>query len=568
MKFTFETGGSLLKQRTVQPKDAEMLRAQAAKAGKFPIANGQMVKMAKSKFRMYDAAATTNLNQDFPVSITSANAEILVSISASRARARRLVRDNPYAASAENTYATNVAGDEPFRLEMKVGKYVGGAFEEETETNRIIETAWRDAGKPENCCASRNLSRLELYHMAIAAVVRDGGVLARHRRAYPKNKFGYAIEPIEIDRLDHYWNRPANGTANEIQFSIEMDEWHSPIAYWILTRHPGDIFAYSNQPKYRERVDADEVVAFFNMRLRAGQYVGMSSFAPVIQRLHRIDQYDVAEMTAAIVSAIKIGFFTKTKTADQYAGTEETEDGMKIDRVEAGVNFEEMPDNFDLKQFDPQHPVEAYAAFSDQNLRSIAQGLKIAHSTLSGNYAGMSFSTGRLEKLPERDNFKVMQEHMKKSFVHPHFNEWIKYAILSGAIPLPASRIQEFQDAAFFHAKRWPYINPLQDAQADILRIEGGLDSRSRVIAESERGGDVEQVDSEIASDRAVDEAHDLDFSGSDPTKPTVANGEPGQDSPIPTAQPAPRTGGKQTIKKKSALNGWRHSSPVPYDRY
>ena len=568
MKFTFETGGALLKQQTVRPRDAEMLRAQAAKAGKFPIANGQMVKMAKSKFRMYDAAATTNLNQDSPVSITSANAEILVSISASRARARRLVRDNPYAASAENTYATNVAGDEPFRLEMRVGKYdATGKFEEEVETNRLIEIAWREAGRPENCCASRNLSRLELYHMAIAAVVRDGGILARHRRAYPKNKFGYAIEPIEIDRLDHFWNRPANSTGNEIQFSIEMDEWHAPIAYWILTRHPGDIFAYSNQPKYRERVDADEVVAFFNMRLRAGQYVGMSSFAPVIQRLHRIDQYDIAEMTAAIVSAIKIGFFTKTNTADQYVGTEETEDGMKIDKVEAGVNFEEMPDNFDLKQFDPQHPVEAYAAFSDQNLRSIAQGLKIAHSTLSGNYAGMSFSTGRLEKLPERDNFKVMQEHMKKSFVHPHFNEWLKYAILSGAIPLPASRIQEFQDAAFFHAKRWPYINPLQDAQADILRIEGGLDSRPNVIAESERGGDVEQVDSEIASGRAVDEAHGLDFSGSDPTLPSLKT-PPGTEVENPEGGAAPpRTGTKQTIKKKRfALNG--RAEHAGYDRY
>lgn len=571
MKLSFElsrTGGELLKQRVVQPKDAEMLRSAAAKAGKFPVAKGDFVRMAKSKFRMYDAATTTDLNVDFPVSITSANAELLVSITASRARARRLCRDNPYAASAESTYAFNVAGDEPFRLEMKVGKYVDGVFQEETETNRIIEQAWAEAGKPENCCSTRNLSRLELYHMAIAAVIRDGGVLFRHRRAYPANKFNYAVEPIEIDRLDVYWNRPAVGTANEIQFSIEMDKWHAPVAYWILTRHPGDVFAFSNQDAYRERVAADEVIAFFNMRLRANQTVGMSAFAPVVQRLHRIDQYDVAEMTAAIVSAIKIGFFTKTNTSDQYVGTSEDENGMKIDKVEPGMNFEEMPDNFDLKQFDPKHPVEAYAAFSDQNLRSIAQGLKLAHSTLSGNYAGMSFSTGRLEKLPERDGFKVMQEHTKKSFVHPHFNEWLKYAILSGQVQLPMSRLEEFQNAAFFHAKRWPYINPLQDAQADILRIEGGLDSRSRVIAESERGGDVEQVDSEIASDKAVDDAHDLDFTGSDPTKPTLPSGSPAEADGVQAPQPKPRTGGKQTIKKRSQLNGWRHSPPVVYDRY
>ena len=570
MKLTFETGGNLLGQRTVRPRDAEMLRSQAAKAGKFPVPGARLVKMAKSKFRMYDAATTTNLNQDFPVSITSANAEILVSISASRARARLLCRDNPYASGIESSYGINVVGEEPFRLEMKVGKFdASGKFEEELETNRTIEEAWKDAGKPENCCTTRDRSRLEVYLMMISDAIREGGVLARHQRGYPKNKFNYAIEPIEIDRLDHYYNRPQGPNLTEIQFSIEMDVWHAPIAYWILTRHPGDVFAYSNQPKYRERVDADEVIAFFNLRLRAGQYVGMSAFAPVIQRLHRIEQYDIAEMTAAIVSAIKIGFFTKTNTADQYVGTDTDENGMKIDEVKPGMNFEEMPDNFDLKQFDPKHPVEAYAAFTDQNLRSIAQGVHLAHSTVSGNYAGMSFSTGRLEKLPERDSFKVMQEHMKKSFVHPHFNEWLKYAILSGQVKLPISRLEEFQTAACFHAKRWPYINPLQDAQADILRIEGGLDSRSNVIAESERGGDVEQVDSEIASDKAIDDLHELDFSGADPAKPTVMAGPVGSDTPAaPGGAAPPRKGGKQTIKKKSRLNGWRHMPPVEYDRY
>jgi len=563
MKFSFElarTGRSLLKQHQVKPKDADIIR-------------NRVQGNPRRKLRMYDAAVTTNINADFPVSITSANAEILVSINLARSRARRLVRDNPYGHGIETNFCNNICGEEPFRLEMKVGAYdSSGKFIEETETNRAIEMWWREVGRPENCCTSRNLSRLELYHMAIASVIRDGGIIFRHRRGYPKNKFNYAIEPIEIDRLDHYWNRPATGTENEIQFSIEMDEWHAPIAYWILSRHPGDIFAYSNEDKYREQVDADEILAFFNMRKRAGQYVGMSQFASVIQRLHRIDQYDIAEMSAAITSAIKIGFFTKTNTSDEYVGDEETPDGLKIDKIEQGVNFEELPDNYDLKQFDPQHPVEAYAAFSDQNLRSIAQGVGMAHSTVSGNYAGMSFSTGRLEKLPERDSFKVLQEHMKKSLVHPHFNEALKYGILSGQLKLPISRLEEFQNAAFFHAKRWPYINPLQDAQADILRIEGGLDSRSRVIAESDRGGDVEQVDSEIASDKAVDETHELDFSNSDPTKPGLQTGSPDDVTPSiesgGVTPPPPRKGGKQTIKNKSLLNGWRHSKAFPYDLY
>ena len=547
MKFAIElsrsakTGGELLVSRTVYPQDAKIIRG---------ISHGR-------RLRMYDAAATTNLNQDFPVSIASANAEILTSTSAARSRARRLVRDNPYAASIESSFCNNVCGEEPFRLEMKVGKFdQSGKYIEENETNRVIETWWKQAGHPENCTVRRDISRLELYHQVIAAVIRDGGILARHHRGFPNNPFGYAIEPIEIDRLDHFWNRPAVGTANEIQFSIEMDSYHAPVAYWVLTRHPGDVFAWSNESKYRERIDAKDLIAFFNIRLRAGQYVGITKLAPVIQRLHRLDQYDIAEMTAAVVSAIKVGFFTKTNTSDQYVGTGETDNGMKIDRMEPGINFEEMPDNFDLKQFDPKHPVEAYGAFTDQNLRAVAQGTGLSHSALSGNYSGMSFSTGRLEKMPERDEFKKYQNLMKEMFVRPHFNESLKYAILSGKLKLPIDRLEEFQESANFHAHRWAYINPLQDAQADILKIEAGLDSRSRVIAESDRGGDVEQVDSEIASDRAVDEAHDLDFSGSDPTIPTMKKGDPGQQTPSADAPaPASKKGTKQTIKNKSRFD-------------
>ena len=482
--------------------------------------------------RMFDSAATTNLNIDFPVSITSANAEILVSIMASRSRARRLERDNPYASGIITTFQNNVVGDDPFRLEMKVGKLDStGAFVEESATNQLIEQAWKEAALPENCTVRRDTSRLELYHQAIAAVIRDGGLIGRHFRGFPKNKFGYAIEAIESDRLDHYWNRPAIGTANEIQFSIEMDEYHAPVAYWLLTRHPGDVFAWSNSPKYRERVPAEDVIAFFAMRSRAGQYVGMSRFSSVIQRLHRLDQYDVAEMTAAIVAACQMGFFTKTATTDQYVGDREEDDGEKSMKAEPG-QFNELPEGYDVTAFDPKHPVEAYPNFTKQNLRSVATGAGLAYHTLANDLEGVNFSSGRLGENAQRDEFKKLQKHMIYSFVRPHFNEWLKYAILSGSLKLPPSRIEEFQAAAHFHAKRWPYVNPLQDVQADVLRIEAGLTSRSRVIADSDRGGDVEQVDSEIASDKKVDEIHDLDFSGADPTTPTVPKGTPGEDKP------------------------------------
>ena len=75
--------------------------------------------------------------------------------------------------------------------------------------------------------------------------------------------------------------------CREIQFSIEMDVWHAPIAYWILTQHPGDacISPYSKLAEIsRAGPDADmKVIAFFNLRLRKGP--GNMSVCPTLSQL-------------------------------------------------------------------------------------------------------------------------------------------------------------------------------------------------------------------------------------------------------------------------------------------
>ena len=543
-----KTGKELLDTRTVTPKDANYLR-----------------QVSRQKIRMYDSAATSRLNQDFPISITSANAEILTSIVASRSRARRLERDNPYATAIINSHQNNVVGSDPFRLEMKVGKMVDGAFVEEDETNLEIEEAWQEAGLPENFSVRKTLSRAEGYWQTITAVIRDGGIIWRHYRQFPKNDFHYAVDILETDHLDYNWNRPQVGTANEIQFSIEMDEFHAPVAYHLLTRHPGDVFAWSNSPKYRERVDAADIIALWNIRTRAEQYIGMPSFCSIIQRLHRLDQYDVAEMTAAIVSACKMGFFKKDATGDEYTGDTETEEGAKEMTASPGT-FEELPAGYGVEQWDPKHPVEAYPNFTKQNLRAVAGGAGLAYHVLANDLEGVNFSSGRLGENQQRAQFKKLQMHMKLNLVRPHFNAWLKYAILSGIVKQPIDRLPELIKAAHFHAQKWGQINPVQDTQADIMRIESGLDSRDHVILNSERGGDTQKVDAEIAADKKIDEDHDLDFSGTDATLPTIKKGSPGETTPGPedveTPETPPKKGGKQTIKKKSripALNGNGH---------
>lgn len=539
--------GRAIRSSVAMPEHASIVRS----------INGRML-------RTYEAAVSNNLNADFPGTISSANAEIFTSIQTTRGRARTLDRDNPYAWAMLESMRVNVGGHEPFRLEMKVGKKTpAGEFIEETATNELIEAAWRKAGRPENCTTQRDLSRLELDLQAISSMVREGGYLARHFRDFPKNKFRYALQPREIDRLDHYWQgkNPANG--NDIRMSVELDEWGGVEAYWLLTKHPGEIFQIANLKKpYRERVPREEMIALFDLRTRAEQLVGMSRFASIIQRLHRVDQFDVAHVTAAIWASCKPLFilnelptsmeyvpeFIKSAIQDWAAG-QDGEEGDKQSSVEPGTT-EEL--SYGKKPFlvDPKFPIEAASEFKKDQLRAACAGSGTAYHMIGQDLEGVNFSSGRLGENAFHDSCKILQKHFVDNFRRPHFEAWLKNALVMDPSlrGLNYSRYEEFCDGAHFHGRRWPYVNPVQDVQADILSVNAGFTSREHVIQNSERGGDVEKVNAEISSGRASDEVHRLDFAKVKPTKPGMDGGPGADDEP----DDAPKDG----KKKRFELNG------------
>lgn len=555
---SIRTGGQIYKPARIDPDHAAMLRTINAHA-----------------LRMYAAAISNNLNFDDPISISSANAEIFTSALPLHSRARTLERDNPYAWSMLEAIRTNVVGHEPFRLEMKVGKKTAeGEFIEETDTNEMIQEAWTEAGLPENATTRRDMSRLELDLQNLTAIVRDEGAMGRQWTDFPKNKYRYAVQPLEIDRLDHYWNSKNEATGNQIKMSVELDSWDGVEAYWLLARHPGEVFYTANllagEKGYRERIPADQMLVIFDIRTRSEQVRGVSRFASVIARLHRIEQFDIAHVTAAIWASCKPFFITQEfPTANEYipdfikqqiqsaieSDTPGEGEGDKTSNVEPGtgeiLGYGQKP-----VLVDPKFPIEAASAFKKDHLRAASAGTGVPYNIVGQDLEGVNFSSGRLGYEAFHDSCKILQEHYVLGYRLPQFKAWLKNAILFGGLDLPITRYEEFCRAACFHGRRWGYINPLQDAQCDILRIEAGLTSRDEVIQNSERGGDVEKVNAEIASGRKSDEAHGLDFTSAEPTTPTLKKGEVGQELPNPDAgegaSPPPKKGGKQTIKSRS----------------
>ena len=521
--------------------------------------NRQMMGLNKMGLRMYDAAVTTNLNLDFPVDITDANAQIFNSIISVRSRARTVDRDNPYAHNAVEAYIDDVCGDEPFKLEMKVGKKdADGQFNLETDTNEEIEKAWAKAGLPENCCADGVTSRNEMDWMAIASLVRDGGVLFKYHKLFPHNRYKFAVEPKEIDFLDSYYSRPNfDNNKSEIQFSIQVDKVYKRVeGYWLFTRHPGAIFTGFSPQVRREFCPIDEMTALFDIRTRAGQYVGMSRIASIIQRLHRIDQFDIAHVTAAIWNSCNPVFFTmefptamelvpnfiKTAmdTVNELGGNYAGEDGQPGSGLGIGQKYNNMepgsattlPYGYKPMQLDSKFPAESAVGFNEDQLRAAAAGCQVPLFRFTGDYSKVNFSSGRLGLQSWHDTCERLQNHMIVNYRRPHFCKWLFNAMLTGEVKQPMSRYEELCDAANFYGRRWPYIQPMQDAQADALRLESRTASPYTIARE--RGENLETIYEEWANAQKVAEkVEGLNIMG-DISNPTLKKGEPLEPQPSP----------------------------------
>lgn len=88
-------------------------------------------------------------------------------------------------------------------------------------------------------------------------------------------------------------------------------------------------------------------------------------------------------------------------------------------------------------------------------------------------------------------------------------------AVVAGALDLPGYDLRRREYLACnWLPPKWDWVDPLKDARAEIEQIDAGLKSRTQALAE--RGYDAEQVDAEIAADKAREKSLGLSF-GSTP---------------------------------------------------
>lgn len=443
------------------------------------------------------AGKLDNLTFSFKGTNLSADAELLRYLKKIRARSRELCTDNDYGRKFLHMVKANVIGVHGIRLQPRAMRQDGSLDQQD---NQRIDTAWREWGRIENCTTGRQMSWLDAQRLFAETVARDGEVLIR-MVAGARNDFNFALQFIEADQLDVDYNHTLRN-GNRIRMGVEQDQFGAPIAYHLLTTHPGGE-SYMHSSKRYDRVPADQMIHAF-MTERPGQSRGMPWMVAAIRRLNRAGKYEEAELVAAQWGAEKLGAIKREHPDDPSIATEET-DGERYHDSSSGLL--ELPYGADITSWDPQHPVAAFDSFMKAVLRGAASGLNVSYHGLANDLEGVNFSSIRSGVLEERDQWRVLQGWVVEHFHDVVYRRWLIHAISSGQLQLPMTRLSKFQNV-IWQPRGWSWVDPKKDGESNALSWKMRTKSLTQIA--SEQGRDLEDVLKEIQSEQKLLEQYGL----------------------------------------------------------
>jgi lambda family phage portal protein len=448
-----------------------------------------------AKTRAFDAAGGGR-RWESAKTVDGLNAAILAGATTAARRAGWYARNNPWVAAAVDSLVGNVVG--------------AGIKPQSTHPDRAVREMlqalwlrWTDSAD-----AGGLGDFYGLQAMAVRAMVESGESFARLKTS-PDPKPG--IVPLTIELLDREQvssdlHREIGGGAR-IRAGIEFDSAGRRVAYWVRSSRPGDPFGPLRMDPVR--VPAADCIHLFKP-LVAGQLRGITWLAPVLLRLHELDQFEDAALVKAKVAALFTGFITDPDgTVGGLSGT--NTGGVLQVGMEPG-SLIPLPPGADIRFSNPTEH-DAYAPFVKNHLRAVAAGLGLPYELVSGDLEGVTYSSIRAGLIEFRRRVEQLQHNVVVHlFCRPVWERFVRLAVLSAELP---ARDFDHDPAAYLGCEWLPpkfdYVDPKKDVEAEILAIEAGLKSRTQAI--SERGYDAEQVDAEIAADQERATSLGLDFS-------------------------------------------------------
>lgn len=445
--------------------------------------------------RGFEAAKSSRLTGDFNAFEGVSNDVLGYALPVLRARSRNLARNNGYMRKFLRLMKINVLGPDGIRLRSAATTKRGSP---DPRARDLVESAWNDWGLY-HADYKGNLSFRRLSQQILNRTIVDGEVLAIKVRGVPGNPYGLALQLKGAEYLAPLNQRLAGGV--QIVNGVEVDAGGRTLAFHLYDSNP-DANLFLGPSNRIRRVPATDVI---HVWLREDDEPdctrGVPWSAAAIMDAKMLAEVMKSETVRARVESSKMGFFTENSewgsAGDGYTGQGDEDDGSIIDEVSPGL-LVKLPPGVDFKQFDPSGKSDL-PPFIKAIMRKIASGLGVSYNSLASDLEGVNFGSLRGGYLEDQENYQLIQKWLAEELHLLVYREWLQLALLSGRIGnLGVADLPRLMPHEWL-GRRWPWIDPLKDAQAAKTWIEIGVASRAEMIRQ--RGRDINDVDQEIEAD-------------------------------------------------------------------
>lgn len=427
----------------------------------------------------------------------SADADLVPDLAIMRRRSRDAVRNQPIASGAIDRLTMLSIGGGLRPLPAIEADFLGLTPEKASEWERAASRRFRAYAES---CESDFTDVQDFYglqDMVFRSVLESADVLmVRRFNEDPRREYGTTFQFYESDQVttpDGIIDGAPIVGGGRIVAGVELDVNGTTVAYYLRSRHPGDLNSAAQPRKWIRlpvyAASGRRQAWLLYDRRRIGQTRGVPYLAPVIEQLRMLSTYSEAELMAAVIGAM-ITVVHKSPTGDPLPNSnpndaEAASDEPQPYTMESGTIFD-IPADDSVEVPELGRPNANFDPFFVSICRQIGAGLNIPFEVLILHFtSSFSASKGALEM--------AWQFVMKKrgwtarAICQPIYNAAIEEDVLRGRLAAPGF-LQDRETERAWLGCRWIgpgkiALQPMQEVQADKMSVDEGFETRSEVTA-------------------------------------------------------------------------------------
>ncbi len=376
--------------------------------------------------------------------------------------------------------------------------------------NRFME--WGE--DPAQCSATGDMDLLDLGRMALEHTCVDGDIL------------GIGTKDGWLQMFENHRLKTPTGTVKNVALGVLMDGKRRPLEYWISKEDVGllgSVKLVGDMQTYPARMAADpalgdkhgDLIAFHvKDPRRVSQTRGVTALAPIFNIIGMRDDVEFATLVRAqiascfaILENVEKGApaITNKPNVTGAQRQDTNADGSQTTKMEIAPGMQYTgKEGHTLAMASPNVPAPTYFPHMNMLLTIIAVNLGVPVATMMLDPQGFSWSSARWVT----DQAKVGYRRTRDSvligrFYRPVYRWKLRQFIAEDpALRREALRLKRRGLDLFRHV--WtppeePYLNPVQDATARMIRERSGQSSPRRLYASD--GLSIHKVTKEIIED-------------------------------------------------------------------